>query len=228
MKKSIFVGMLFTGVLLAGCGDDESAQQLAAVKQQHAELETKYENLSTDYAKLQEQYEEAVSGHEESKEIQQKQKTAQALKEHFAAISPKTPQGPYQALVMGEEWDCYKIEQMMLSKQPTEEENAFELAFQQLFPQLTFNEVIVHDNDTITIDFHENSTGSPNLTATGQVEPFFDMLEFFLYYNFPNLKAYYLYSNGEPTGIGEADVFTEAQPNDGVDFENLYLDLDLY
>lgn len=227
MKKTIFVGMLFTGVLLAGCGDDESAQQLATAKQQYAELETKYENLSTDYAKLQEQYEEAVSDREESEEIQDKQSKAQELKAHFVAISPKTPQGPYQALVMGGEGD-YQVEQMMLPKQPMEEENAFELAFQQLFPQLTFNEVIIHDNDTITIDLNENSTGSPNLTASGQVGPFFDKLKFFLYYNFPDLKAYYLYSNGEPTSIGDSSVYTEAQPNDGVDFENLYFDLDLY
>lgn len=113
----------------------------------------------------------------------------------------------------------------MLSQEPTPDKNVYELAFEQMFPSLTFNDVIIHDNDSITIDFHENSTGSPNMTATGQVATFFDKLEFFLYYNFPDLKAYYLYSNGKPTGIGESDVYTEAQPNDGVDFATLYLDL---
>ena len=225
MKKSIFVGILLTGTLLAGCGEDESSQELATMKQQYTDLETKYEQLSTDYAKLQEQYELTLS-EDVPEEQQEKQRTAQMLKEHFVSISPKTPQGPYQALVFGED-DSYKVEQMMLLKQPDEEDNAFELAFQQLFPELTFNEVIMHDNQTITIDFNENSTGSPNLTASGQVSPFFDMLEFFLYYNFPDLKAYYLYSNGEPTSIGDSGVYTEAQPNNGVDFENLYFDLDL-
>lgn len=224
MKKSIFIGMLLTGTLLSGCGEDESAQELVTMKQEYTDLETKYEKLSTDYAKLQEQYDLTMSDQEVSEEQIKKQKWAQILKENFVSISPKKPQGPYQALVYRD--GVYKVEQMMLSKQPNEEDNAFELAFQQLFPELTFNEVIINDNHTITIDFNENSTGSPNLTATGQVAPFFDKLEFFLYYNFPDLKAYYLYSNGEPTSIGESNVYTQAQPNNGVDFENLYFELE--
>lgn len=226
MKKIIFVGMFTLATLLVGCGEDESSQKLATMKQQYTDLETKYEKLSTDHAKLQEQYDQAILDQDISQEEQKKQREAQKLKKHFAQFKPRTAQGPYQVLVLGR--DRYKVEQMMLSKQPTEKENAYELAFQQLFPELTFNEVVIHENQTITIDFHENSTGSPNLTATGQVFPFFEMLEFFLYYNFPDLKAYYLYSNGEPTGIGETDVFTDPQANNGLDFENLYLDIDLY
>lgn len=224
MKKLIFA-MFITGTLLAGCGEDESSKELEAIKQQYTSLETEYEKLSTNYQKLQEQYEQTTMDQDISEE---QQKTSELLKERFVQIVPSTSQGPYQVIIQDSGPDSgviYKVEQMMLSKKPNEEYNVYELAFQQLFPQLTFNEVIINDNQTITIDFNENSTGSPNLTASGQVGPFFDMLKFFLYYNFPDLKAYYLYSNRKPTRIGDSFIYTEAQPNNGPDFENLYNDI---
>ena len=219
MKKSIFVVILLTGQLLAGCGEDVSSQELATMKQQFTDLETKYEKLYTDYANLQEQYDQVILDQEVLQEQQEKQNRAQILEEQFVSISPQKLEGPYQTLAYEDGY--YEVKHMMLTKQPNEEDNVFEIAFQQLFPQLTFNEIIIHDNQTITIDFNENSTGSPHLTTTTQVSMFFDELKFFLYYNFPDLKAYYIYSNGEPTSIGETSVFTEAQPNNGVDFENI-------
>lgn len=223
MKKLFFLAMFTTGTLLAGCGEDESSKELEAIKQQYTSLETKYEKLSTNYQKLQEQYEQTMADQDISEEQETKQNKAEWLKEHFVQIAPSTSQGPYQVII--EENSRYKVEQMSLSKQPNEENNVYELAFQQLFPQLTFNEVIINDNQTITIDFNENSTDAPNLTASGQISPFFDTLKFFLYYNFPDLKAYYLYSNGKPTSIGDSPIYTEAQPNNGPNFENLYFDI---
>lgn len=232
MKQLMVSSVILAAVLLTGCAEDDSVNELQEVKAQYTELEAKFEKLESEYIAVQKKYEQNLEEEEISEEQQaqqRKEQIAKGLEERFVRLDPKTPQGPYQVLVIDDESDSaygdYKVDAMMLSKEPTVDENAYELAFQQLFPQLTFNEVIIHDNGTITIDFHENSTGSPNLTATGQVAPFFDMLEFFLYYNFPDLKAYYIYSNGEPTGIGEMDVITGAQPNDGVDFENLYFNL---
>ena len=115
MKKSIFVGILLTGTLLAGCAEDESSQELATMKQQYTDLETKYEKLSTDYAKLQEQYDQTMSDQDVAEEQQEKQGMAQILKEHFVSISPKTSQGPYQTLVVDDgAMESYKVEQMML------------------------------------------------------------------------------------------------------------------
>lgn len=227
MKKTLFAGMLLTGALLAGCSDDQSAEELEKMKAKYETLQQQYEDLSTQFEQLQEDYDNVVAEQEETDVTDEEDDTVTEEAEKITSLDQITPEepasqkGPFKTLIFDENGEAtYEVSNLTLAAPPSTNENVYELALKELFPELTFNKVIENEDQTITIDINENSTGSPNMTASAQVDTFLDRLAFFLYYNFPQLKAYNLYSNGEPTMLGDFGPFDEPIPNNSFEFNS--------
>lgn len=206
MKKALLVGVLAFG--LAGCGtDSESSQeQLNALQEKNAQQQTQIETLEKELTELQAKLEELSIAAPQDEPAEQEEATA------FIVQTLSTDGNSYT--------------RTELAVEPKPNENRYEALLRTLFPNLTFNDVTVGKDSTITIDFHEDSTGSPNMTASGQVFPFLDILDYTLAENFPELKGYYIVSNGEPTMIGETGPYEQMQPVAPLAEEDMYLPIE--
>lgn len=206
MKKVLLVGALAFG--LAGCGtDSEPSEELTALQEKNAQQQTQIETLEKELTALQAKLEELSTAAAPQDEP--------AEQEEVAVFTVQT---------LSTDGNSYTRTEVTV--EPKSDENRYEALLRTLFPELTFNGVTVSEDDTITIDFHENSIGSPNMTASGQVFPFFDILDYTLAENFPELKGYYIVSNGEPTMIGETGPYDQIQPVAPLAEENMYLPIE--
>lgn len=200
MKKVLLVGALAFG--LAGCGSDANEESLTSLKEQNAQQQVQIEELENQVNTLQEQL----------KELANTPQAEESTEQPIASFTLKT---------LDSDGNSYTRTEVKV--QPKQDENDYEAMLRTIFPELTFNYVAIDTDSTITIDVNENSTGAPNMTSSAQVAMFLDQLTYALTENFPELKGYYLTSNGEVTYMGDSGPYEGLNPLAPLMEEEMYL-----
>ena len=200
MKKVLLVGALAFG--LAGCGSDVNEESLTSLKEQNAQQQVQIEELENQVNALQEQL----------KELAITPQAEEPTEQPIASFTLKT---------LDSDGNSYTRTEVKV--QPKQDENHYEAMLRTIFPELTFNYVEIDTDSTITIDVNENSTGAPNMTSSAQVAMFLDRLTYALTENFPELKGYYLTSNGEVTYMGDSGPYEGLNPLAPLMEEEMYL-----
>lgn len=202
MRKVLLLGALTLG--LVGCGSS-SNEEVTELKKQNAQQQTQIEELQAQIADLTVQLNDLST-------VTTPQTEEPAETDEATAFIIQT---------LSTDGNTYTRTEIKVELK--EKENEYEAMLRTMFPELTFNEVSMNDDATITIDVHENSTSSPNMTSSAQVSMFFDQLVYTLVENFPQLQGYYLTSNGEATYMGDTGPYDGLQPLASINESELYL-----
>lgn len=196
MKKLVLAGAI---LLLAGCG--ENVDNDSTLEEQNKQLQETVNDLQKQVSELQAQLDEQAN----------QSPTNQGTDEvEIVTLKILTTDG-----------NEYRRD--TVSVQPEKDENIYEATLRTLFPELHFNKVTENEDGSITIDVNEDSTGSPNMTASAQVATFLDILDYTLYENFPDLLGYYITSNDQPTYLGDFGPFEEMRPIIDITEQEMYL-----
>jgi len=208
MKTKTLAGAFLATALLAGCGSDEVNEDTAKIQEENTQLKQENEEMNARLAELEQQLAELTDT------------TATPPADTDATGKTYT----IKTIESNSDLTAYNVKEITV--QETADKNVYEQVLAEILPEMPVNDVTVNDDQTVTIDFSKDHLVGPHITSSAQAAVFMDKLSYLFAENFPEVKGYYLYSDGKPAIIGEMSEFTDMIPNDQTEPVTDYLQVE--